>query len=148
MDGINLGKVIFGGVVAGLVINIGQTIVHMFLFAAQSAALTEAMGLAEPTGGQIGMYWVLGFVIGVVMLFMYAGFRPRCGPGVNTALSVGFVTFILAELVPTLFYTTSGAFSMGEYLPFLISTLVILMVSSVAGAALYTEDDAGEAEAA
>ncbi len=147
MDGINLGKAVLGGVVAGLVINICQTIVHVFLFAEQSTALTEAMGLAEPAGGQIGMFWVLGFVIGLVMIFMYAGFRPRCGPGVNTALAAGTVTFILGELVPTLFYTASGAFSMSDYWPFLLSTLVILMVSSVAGAALYTEDDAGGAEA-
>lgn len=66
MDGINLVKVIVGGLVAGLVINIGQTIVHVFLFARQSAALTEALNLREPTGGQIGMFWVLGFVIGLM----------------------------------------------------------------------------------
>ena len=148
MNGMNIGKVIVGGVVAGLVLNIGQTIVHLYLFAEQAAAMAEAQGLAAPTGGQIGMYWVLGFVIGLVMLFMYAGFRPRCGAGVSTALAVAGVTFILGELVPTLFYTTSGAVTLGDSLPFLISTLVLLMVSSVAGAALYTEDDAGGAEVA
>jgi hypothetical protein len=148
MGGINLGKVIVGGGVAGLVINVGQSIVHMFLFAEQSAAMTEAMGLAEPSGGQIGIYWVLGFVTGLVMIFVYAGFRPRCGAGVNTALLTGGVTFVLAELIPALFYTVSGAFAFGDYLPFLISTLVILLVSSVAGAALYTEGDAGGVAAA
>jgi len=148
MDGINLVKVIVGGFVAGLVINIGQTIVHVFLLAQQSAALTEALNLPEPTGGQIGMFWVIGFVIGLVMIFVYAGFRPRCGPGVGTALAAGFVTFLLAELIPSVFNISSGLFTFGAYLPFLISTLVILMVASVAGAVLYTEDDAGGAPAA
>jgi TRAP-type C4-dicarboxylate transport system permease large subunit len=148
MNGINLGKVIVGGVVAGLVLNIGQSIVHLYLFAAQSAAITEAMGLPETTGSQIGMYWALGFVIGLVMMFMYAGFRPRCGPGVNTALAAGAVTFILGELIPTLYNLVSGLTSLGDSLPFVLSTLVLLMVSSVAGAALYTEDDGGGTEAA
>ncbi len=46
MAGINIGKMVVGGIVAGLVINIGQTIIHAFLFADQSAALMESMGLA------------------------------------------------------------------------------------------------------
>ncbi len=48
---------------------------------------------------------------------------------------------IHGELIPSLFYIASGAFGFGEYLPFLISTLVILMVAAVVGALPYSEDE-------
>lgn len=149
MAGINMGKVVVGGIVAGLVVNIGQSIVHLFLFADQSAALTASMGLGEPTGGQIGVYWLLGFIVGMAMIKIYVGFRPRFGAGVGTAIKAAAVVWTLSELVPTLFYTTAGLFDLTDSLLFVISTLVLLIAGAVAGAALYTEDgDAGAEPAA
>lgn len=139
MGGINVNKLIVGGLVAGLVINCCQTVVHLILLAEQSAALTEGMGLPEPTGGQIGMYWALSFVIGLVMIFVYAAIRPRFGAGMNTALLAAVTTFVLAEVIPALFYIISGMFGFGEYLPFMIATLVILAASAVVGAWMYSE---------
>jgi len=146
MAGINIGKMIVGGVVAGVVINVGQTIVHLFLFADQSAALTESLGLGEPTGGQIGVYWLLGFIIGMVMIKIYVAIRPRFGPGPGTAIKAAVVTWTLGELVPTLFYTSSGLFDLTDNLVFTISTLVLLIAGAIAGAAMYSED--GDAAAA
>ncbi len=149
MAGINIGKMVVGGIVAGLVINIGQTIIHVFLFADQSAALMESMGLAsEPTGGQIGMYWLIGFIVGMATIKIYVGFRPRFGAGVGTAIKAGVVAFTLAELVPALGNSASGLLSFGGYLPFMIGTLVLVVGGGVAGAAVYTEGDAGAEPAA
>ncbi|MCH7824529.1 MAG: hypothetical protein IH849_06965 [Acidobacteria bacterium] len=145
MGGINMMKVLVGGVVAGLVINLGQTLVHAFLFAEASAALTESMGAPEPDGTTIGIFWALGFAIGITMIGVYAAIRPRCGPGVGTAIGAAIIVFVLGELIPSLFWMASGIFGFGQYLPFLISTFVLLCVSAVAGAALYSEDEAGEA---
>jgi len=139
MGGINVGKLVVGGLVAGLVYNIGQSIVHLFLLAEQSAAMTESMGLPEPTGAQIAFFWVLGFVIGLTTIFVYAGFRPRFGASAGTALIAGAMVFLLAELIPAAFYIGVGMYSLGQYLPFLITTLIVLCVSAVAGAAPYTE---------
>jgi len=139
MGGINMMKVLVGGLVAGLVLNLGQSLVHLFLFAEASAALTQAMGGQEPSGTTIAIYWVLGFAIGITMIGVYAAIRPRCGPGAGTALGAGIIAFILGELIPTLYLVVGGLFGFGAYLPFLISTFVLLCVSAVAGAALYTE---------
>jgi hypothetical protein len=139
MGAINSGKLLVSGIIAGLVINLGQTVVHLFLLAEQSAALSQSMGQGEPTGTQIGMYWVLGFAIGMAMMFVYAGFRPRFGAGVNTALVAGATTFVLAELIPMLFFVVSGVVPFGGYLPFMLATLVILLVAAPAGGSLYSE---------
>ena len=148
MAGINIGKMVVGGIVAGLVINIGQTIIHVFLFADQSAALMESMNLAgEPTGGQIGMYWLIGFIIGMATIKIYVGLRPRFGAGVGTAVKAAVVAFTLAELVPALGNSASGLLAFGDYLPFMIGTLVLVVAGGVAGAALYTEEDDAAAAA-
>lgn len=150
MYGINTGRIFVGAILAGIVYNLGQTVVHMVVLAEQSAAFSESLGVSgEPTGGEIGMYWFIGFIIGATMVKLYAAVRPRFGPGVLTALIVAVFTFTLAELVPMLFFVTGGLYEFGAYLPFLISTFVLLCVSSVAGAWAYTEDDgAGAAPAA
>ena len=145
MGGINTGKLLLGGFLAGLVYNCGQSVVHLLVLAEQSAAFTEGMNLPEPTGWDIGIYWLLGFFIGFVMMFIYAGFRPRFGAGPKTAVIAASKVFVLAELIPALFWITSGAYGFGEYLPFLISTLVILVVAGVVGAWPYSEGEGGEA---
>ena len=139
MGGINTGKFLVCGFLAGIVINCGQTVVHLLLLTEQSAAFMENMGLPEPTGWQIGIFWLLSFAVGFAMIFVYAGFRPRFGAGPGTAVLAAATTFVLAELIPALFYIASGALGFGEYLPFLISTLVILMVAAVVGAWPYSE---------
>ena len=53
MGGINMMKVLVGGVVAGLVMNLGHTVVHVFLFAEASAALMEKLGVTEPVSSQL-----------------------------------------------------------------------------------------------
>lgn len=139
MGGINSGKLLISGIVAGLVINLGQSVVHLFLLAEQSAALSESMGQGEPTGAQIGMFWALGFAIGLAMMFVYAGFRPRFGAGINTSLVAAATSFVLTELIPTLFFVASGVMAFGAYLPFMLATLVILLVAAPAGGMLYSE---------
>ncbi len=146
MGGINMMKVLIGGIAAGVVINLGQFVVHMYLLADASAAIMAAMGgPSEPTGMMIGIFNVLGFATGITMIGVYAAIRPRCGPGIGTAIGAGIIVFILSELIPVMFSVAVGVIGFGEYLPFLIATFVLLCAAAVAGAALYSEDEGGEA---
>ncbi len=146
MGGINMMKVLIGGIAAGVVINLGQFVVHMYLLADASAAIMAAMGgPSEPTGMMIGIFNVLGFATGLTMIGVYAAIRPRCGPGIGTAIGAGIIVFILSELIPVMFWVAAGVIGFGDYLPFLIATFVMLCAAAVAGAALYSEDEAGEA---
>lgn len=143
MGGINYGRVILGGLLAGLVINVGESISHLFLFAEQSAAIMEGLDLPEPGGRQIATYWILGFVVGIAMIWVYAAIRPRFGPGVATAIKAGVATFALVGIIPTLFESTSGLYAFGSMVPFLIWGLIWYAGAGVAGAWPYTEAEAG-----
>ncbi len=50
---LNNQRVILGGLLAGLVINIGEYLRDGILLADRVAAAIEGLGLSEPTGGQI-----------------------------------------------------------------------------------------------
>jgi hypothetical protein len=74
------------------------------------------------------------------MISVHAAIRPRCGPGVGTAIGAGIIAFVFAELISSLSLTAFGILDFGAYLPILISKFVLMCLSAVAGAALYSED--------
>lgn len=48
MSGINIGRVVLGGLLAGLVLNIGESILNVPILGAQMDAAMESLGLAPP----------------------------------------------------------------------------------------------------
>ena len=81
MEGINTGKLIVSGIVAGVVITISQMVLNLgVLGGAQDAAL-EAMGVAPVGGAQIGMFVAMTFVASCTMMWLYASLRDRLGAG-------------------------------------------------------------------
>ena len=55
MHGINMGRVIVGGIAAGVVYDIIETVANLFLFEEQGREMMERFDMAEPSGLQIGM---------------------------------------------------------------------------------------------
>lgn len=138
MGKINIGRVIFGGLVAGLIINISETVLNLYVVAEESAAIMERMGLAQPGLHQIAWFILLTFLMGIVIVFLYAGLRPRFGAGAKTAVIAGVAVWIVAMMgvaadtilgiVPANLLVLAGAWS-----------LVETVVAAVAGAWLYQE---------
>ena len=86
MGQVAIGRVIAGGLLAGLIINASQFVFNMFVVGPQLDEAMKAMNL-PPIGGQaIGVFVVLCFGIGIVAVWLYAAVRPRFGPGVATAV--------------------------------------------------------------
>lgn len=141
MGGINFGRVVLGGLLAGLVINVGESLAHLWIFAEQSAAVMENLGLPEPSSQQIVSFWILGFVVGIVMIWLYAAIRPRFGPGPSTAIIAGVATFAMMGIVPTLYESVSGMYGFGSMLPFLIWGLIWYAAAGLAGGWPYTEGE-------
>jgi hypothetical protein len=78
------------------------------LLAERNVAVAERLGLEPAGGGQIGVFVVLMFVVGVVMVWLYAAMRPRFGPGARTAVLAGLVVWFLSRLIPSVIYSVSG----------------------------------------
>ena len=139
MSNINNGRVILGGLLAGLVINIGEFLRDGILLADRVAEMLKALGLSEPSGGPMLVFTIVGFLLGIVMVWLYAAIRPRFGPGVRTAIVAGVLIWLLVYLFPSIGYAALDMFP-GDYL--LIANvwgLVEISLAAVAGAWIYQE---------
>lgn len=138
MGKINLSRVIMGGIVAGLVANILEYLVHDVMLKAQHEEAMKALGRTMPTGNAVMVSWlVYGFVWGIAAVWLYAAIRPRYGAGVATAaraaVAVWFFNCVLAGV------TMSILTIMPLSPPQLVAELVVALVATTAGAALYKE---------
>lgn len=145
--GINTGKVILGGIVAGIVIDVGEGLANLVVFAEQMAAWVERFGLQEPAGGTIALFNLLGLALGIVLVWTYAAVRPRLGPGPGTAACAGVLVWVLAYLFPMITDCLMGMLAFGDVLGYAIWTLVQTVVAGVAGAYFYKEGGAEQAAA-
>ena len=93
----NWKRIITGGIVAGLIINVLDFIVALLLTDKIYQKLqTKGLLVSEPRLPFIPL-WILGmFVMGCLLAWFYAVARPRLGSGPRTAL---LVSFILALMV-------------------------------------------------
>ncbi len=140
MGKINLGRVLIGGIVGGIVYDILSFLVDGVLLAHRWADGMKALGHAEFTSNQIIEFNVLGLVFGIVLVWIYAAIRPRFGAGVMTAICAGLAVWVVGVLLPNLgFMWIPGLFSRHLTVFTTAGGLVEVVVASVAGAALYKE---------
>ena len=137
----NTGKVVVGGLVAGVVMNVGDFLINTQLLAAENTAFLRRLNLdpaaMESLSGMLP-WIVVDFLMGVLLVWTYAAIRPRFGPGVSTAIIAALIPFLAVTLVLAGF-TSMGVFTTGMFIKGSIAALVNVSVGSVAGAWAYTE---------
>ncbi len=142
MSGINTGRVILGGLLAGLVLNIGEFILNMFVLDEERMTeLYSAMNLNPPGGSAIAIFVVFGFVIGITTVWVYAAARPRLGPGPKSAAIVAIPIWIVGFLLPNVGYVVQGMFPTNLAILGAVWGLVEMIAAATAGAWLYTEGE-------
>jgi len=136
---VNFGRVLLGGLVAGLVLSIGEYLLNGVILAKQMEADLRRMNLTPPGGSFVMAAIVLTFVLGIVVVLLYAMIRPRLGPGpktaIITAVIVWFCIYVYAGIlnlvlisVPVKFIVIAMVWGLVEYI-----------LGALAGAALYKE---------
>ena len=138
MGKINWGRVILGGIVAGLIINIFEFCLNGVILAHDWDAAMKALGRTMAPSA-IPMFIIWGFLAGIAAIWLYAAARPRFGAGVKTAVLTGFAFWIFAYLLPNLGQWALNLFPQRLIVIGLAVGLVEVIVGSVAGAALYKE---------
>src|SRR5712691_7867613 len=93
MGRINIGRVILGGIVAGIVGDILGFLVDGVMLAPQWAAGMRALGRAEFSVSQNVVFNIIGLVYGILMVWLYAAIRPRYGAGPKTAVCAGLAVW-------------------------------------------------------
>jgi hypothetical protein len=139
MGKINMGRVIVGGLLAGLVINLGEFVLNGYILEKDWEAAMRSLG-KQPIGTQaVAVFLALGFLLGITAVWIYAAVRPRLGAGPKTAICIGLIVWVLTSLFTTLGQLPTGIFPTRLLILPLVWGLVELPLGTVAGAWLYRE---------
>ena len=135
----NVSGIIKGGLLAGLIINLGEAVLNGFLLADSWEEVQAVIGF-EQTGADIAIMVIMGFLIGIAGVWLYAAARPRLGAGPESAFRIGLVVWFFAWFWQNVSFMTLGNLFPTE--PLLISTVWTLVetpLAVMAGAWLYSE---------
>jgi hypothetical protein len=139
MGRINTGRVILGGLLAGLVTNAGEFVLNGFILAKDWDEAMKSLG-KQPVGMQaVAVFLALGFLGGIVTVWIYAAIRPRFGAGAKTAVCTGLLVWTLTSLFATIGQAATGVFPTRLLLIGTVWALVETPIAAVAGAWLYKE---------
>ena len=139
MGRINLGRVILGGLVAGVVINAFEFVLNGVVLADQWPVLMKSINRPVLGMNEIIAFNVFGFLQGLVAIWTYAAIRPRFGEGPKTALFAALLTWVTAYVFVDAMPTIMGIFELPMTLMLAGVGLVEIVVATLAGAYLYKE---------
>lgn len=140
MAKMNLGRVLLGGIVAGIVIDAWEGVMRGVLLQDRAADAMAAIGrTANVSVRQIVALDVWGLAVGIFTVLLYAAIRPRFGAGPKTAIFAGIMIWALVfalGIMPVVFLhllpvSLSAITVCGE--------LVMMILGGLAGGALYKE---------
>lgn len=142
---INRRKLVLGGLAAGVVLNIIDFLANAVILAdrlrADANAFKPGLGdrAAAMGAGQIAGYVFFDFIVGMLLVWTYAAIRPRFGPGARTAMYVALLFFVFGMIL-TFGYKELGVMSPGLWYTYSGIWLVNLLLASIAGGAVYSEE--------
>jgi hypothetical protein len=140
MSSINVGRVIIGGLVTGLILNVGEFVLNGIILAKDMQEFFRRCGFpTDPDTSFMVIAISITFVLGIVIVLGYAAIRPRFGAGPKTAIIAALFAWFGIYL-----YQNVIAFGLGIVPPRLVMIalawgLVEYILATVAGAALYKE---------
>ena len=140
MAKINLGRVLLGGIVAGIVIDAWEGVMRGVLLQDRAADAMAALGrTANVSVRQIIALNVWGLVVGIFTVLLYGAIRPRFGAGPKAATFAGLMIWALVfalGIMPVVFMhllpvSLEAITVCGE--------LVMMVLAGLAGGAVYKE---------
>jgi len=140
MGKINWGRVILGGLVAGVVINVSEFILNTMVVGERWMEAMKALGLSgETTTRQIVVWNIWGFLCGIGLVWLYAAIRPRFNPGAGTAVKAGIAVWFFAHFLWTLGMWNMALFPQAPWVIGLVWTLVETILAALVGGWIYKE---------
>lgn len=139
MNNINYGRVVLGGLVAGVVLNIGEFLLNGVIFAQQMQELFARFNVPQPGASFMAVATLLTFALGIMIVWLYAMIRPRYGPGPKTAVCAAltawfFICFYTGVINGMIWGVPVNLLVIGN-----IWCVVEYVLAALAGAYLYKE---------
>lgn len=146
MGKINFGRVLLGGIIAGLVIDVLSWVVDGVMLGSQWTAGNAKLGIGPFSGGQTLWFCVLGLIAGLIIIWFYAACRPRLGSHHRTALNVSLMAWILGYVLPNAaFMYVSGLYPHNLMVFSTLGNLVEVVLGTYIGASVYKESTVASA---
>ena len=142
MGKINGGRVVLGGLLAGVFLFVAEFVVQGVLL---KAAWEEAMKAVGKTSVDANMtsammfYALWSLVVGIGTVWIYAAIRPRFGAGPGTAVKAGLAVWAIGSVAPTLAHLASAIWPAQLLCTGMAAEIVLFTVAAVIGAAPYKE---------
>ena len=141
MSRINYGRVLLGGLAAGVVANLCDTIIGMFIMADDMQRMVQRLGLDQRAVNGVSTMttWIIvDFIYATVIVWTYAVAIPRLGAGPKTAITVGLVIYGVVTAV-LLGFQTMGIFTIDSFIKNSILSFVSAVLVSWTGAKVYRD---------
>ena len=138
MGKINIARVMLGGLLAGLILNIFEYVLNGVVFASQWDAFVKMIGRPMRSWA-IPFFIVSTFVAGIGVVWLYAAARPRLGPGAKTAALTGAAYWFFAHALPGANSIAANAAPGRLVATIALIMLVGVILASICGAWLYKE---------
>jgi hypothetical protein len=138
MGKINFARVFLGGLLAGLILNIFESVLNAVVFASQWDAYMKVLG-RQMRPGAIPFFIVSTFVAGIGVVWLYAVARPRLGAGPKTAALTGVAFWFFAYAIPDANSIAANVAPGRLTLTICLIMLVGMLLASVCGAMVYKE---------
>lgn len=140
MGQINWGRVLLGGIVAGIVLFLAGWLIYGVVLGADLAEMYTSMNRTmDESASTMALYGVLSLVVGLVAIWLYAAARPRFGPGPGTAIRVALAAWLINSVVPTMGWIPANLFTNRILGVGLAGDLASMLVATLIGAWLYKE---------
>jgi hypothetical protein len=142
MTAMNTTRVLLGGLVSGLVMNVGEAALHGGVLGADAQALFTRYQLdTTPSPVPIVSLILMTFVLGIASVWLYAAIRPRYGAGARTAIVAGLAVWLIAHVWAAVYLGMGFANLIPPKLAYLPAAwgLVEAPLGTLAGAWVYKE---------
>ena len=139
--GIRYSRVLLGGLLAGLVINLFEFVLNAIVLKDAWAETMRRLGITgEMTVTQIVLFDLWGFAMGILAVWTYAAIRPRFGSGPKAAGLAGLIMWAAGYALSLAPPVILHMFPKRLVAVVLAVGLVEIIVATIAGSAVYKEE--------
>jgi hypothetical protein len=137
-------RILLGGLLAGAIINAGEYLIHNVVL--QTAWEQARQQFKEPPAGgsaQFAVFTCAGFLVGGLIVWLYAAMRPRFGAGPRTALRAALAVWLPGYAVALLAPWVMNFLPAAVAFPAMAAGLVEVVLAGLVGGWIY-QDSAKE----
>jgi hypothetical protein len=136
---INIGRVLLGGLVTGIILNAGEVVLNDILLGAQTKAFFAEHNFRDPGPSFIVAAVGGTLLLGIVIVLGYAAIRPRFGAGPKTAIIAALFAWFGIYAYTGILHGLMYGMRVNSMLIMVGWGLVVYILATLAGAALYKE---------